>query len=83
MDVAADAEEDVPPMGWTWRGRRYRVTSVLEHWVETGEWWLRDDGQFPRVRFWRLEAASNHGQGVVEIAHDSSEDAWRIVGVLD
>jgi hypothetical protein len=31
------------PLAFRWRGRRYVVGSVLEHWVETGAWWRHID----------------------------------------
>lgn len=37
LDVTADAE--ATPVGFVWRGRRYRVVQVLEHWREPLPWW--------------------------------------------
>ncbi|GHJ58169.1 hypothetical protein NOK12_06880 [Nocardioides sp. OK12] len=36
--VLAGTETTVPEQ-FLWRGRLWKVRSVLEHWVETGEWW--------------------------------------------
>ncbi|ANH39130.1 hypothetical protein I601_2714 [Nocardioides dokdonensis FR1436] len=36
--LLAGTETEVPEQ-FLWRGRLWKVRSVLEHWVETGEWW--------------------------------------------
>src|SRR4051812_17567001 len=36
--VAVERRDDAPA-AFTWRGRRYTVLDVLDHWWETGAWW--------------------------------------------
>lgn len=70
--VATEVErrEDTPA-AFTWRGRRYLVRAVLDHWWETAAWWAGAAGEAGGAaasdldrpvgdderEFWRVEAA--------------------------
>lgn len=80
------ALEHVPPVAWTWRGRRYQAGPVLEWWVSTVPWWERANitpESSLQVRLWRLEAISEKGHGVVEISHEAVRDLWLINRIVD
>jgi hypothetical protein len=71
------ARADGRPVGFLWRGRRYTVRVIFEHWVVSREWW-RDPrgvpagrGQ-PELEFWRVEAAPGPGltAGVYELRRE-------------
>jgi hypothetical protein len=73
------------PAAFRWRGRRYRVTSVLGHWHEDESWWRRAEGapeRIERTDLWRVEARNGHpGRGVYELVHRGGE--WRLDRVWD
>jgi hypothetical protein len=64
-------EDGHRPAQFVWRGRRYAVRAVIEHWVVNREWWREPDPvpAHPELEFWRVEASSGqgrsqgHGQG--------------------
>lgn len=49
------------PARFRWRGRPYRVSDVLCHWVESGQWWSRTwfAGDESRADGARLPAAAD------------------------
>jgi hypothetical protein len=75
--TAVDVERrDDAPVAFTWRGRRYAVAAVLDHWWETVAWWSTAQrspaggaGDLSGVvsdderEFWRVEARPVHGAG--------------------
>lgn len=72
------------PVGFSWARRRYRVRSVLAHWVEATAWWQGSNagskGQACEV--WRVEAVSRTGScGVYDLA--CVVDDWRLLRVID
>ena len=77
---------DDEPSAFTWRGRRYVVRAVLDHWWETAAWWLADDtgvGDDER-ELWRVEAvAPGRSPVVLELAHFWSTGRWTVAAVLD
>lgn len=86
VELVPDAGEHVPPAVLSWRGRRYEAGAVLEWWVGTIEWWNRPDVTLDtplEVRWWRLEASSERGNGVVEISHEGARDLWIINRIVD
>jgi hypothetical protein len=75
--VQVRARADGRPVGFLWRGRRYTVRVIFEHWVVSREWW-RDPrggpagrGQ-PELEFWRVEAVSGPDMtaGVYELRRE-------------
>ncbi|CAB4665442.1 unannotated protein [freshwater metagenome] len=87
LDVVAPAGE---PLFFTWRGRAYRVHSVLSRWCESGGWWQRasteelvhesaigeiNDGARTS---WRVEAAPEGALAVYDLERDESSGLWRI-----
>jgi hypothetical protein len=81
---------DDAPAAFVWRGRRYVVRAVLDHWWETAAWWVeRDDGadglrgDDERER-WRVEAVSTRGLPViVELAYAWARGVWSLETVMD
>src|SRR5215469_13427801 len=56
-------EDGHRPAQFVWRGRRYAVVSVAEHWVVNREWWREADPgpAQPELEFWRVEASADQG----------------------
>ena len=56
-------EDGHRPAQFVWRGRRYAVVSVAEHWVVNREWWREADPgpAQPELEFWRVEALADEG----------------------
>ncbi len=55
--------QDGRPTRFVWRGRLYTVLGVLDHWVNSREWWKQQDPDLdtPAEReFWRIEASPGH-----------------------
>jgi hypothetical protein len=83
------------PVTFRWRGRRYRVESVLGHWYEDESWWRRADGvpeHIQRTDLWRVEAGrcgegrsgaevARSGRGVYELVRRGEQ--WRLDRVWD
>jgi hypothetical protein len=87
---------DDRPDAFTWRGRRYVVTGVLDHWWETAAWWsaIGADGDLGGVvgdderEMWRVEARPAYGSAtrvpaVVEVGFAWSTGRWTIAAVMD
>jgi hypothetical protein len=94
--VATDVERrDDVPVAFTWRGRRYVVHDVLDHWWETSAWWMRDpaeDGAAGGVgddeqERWRVEARAGRSAGstaiVVELCFAWRRGTWTVDTVMD
>jgi hypothetical protein len=98
--VATDVERrDDQPYAFTWRGRRYVVRAVLDHWWETTAWWQAQGqaqgqaqaGAAPagsvtddeRER-WRVEAVGSRGGPiVVELCFAWVTGRWTVDTVMD
>lgn len=73
------------PVEFTWRGRRYRIHSILSRWKEAGGWWHRppleqgqpDDGG---AEVWRVEAAPVGALGMFHLTIDERTGTWRVGG---
>jgi hypothetical protein len=89
--AAVDVERgDDAPVAFTWRGRRYAVVAVLDHWWETVAWWSRPEGAVTddERELWRVEARPAHGRGsgvpgVVELGFAWTTGRWTVEAVLD
>ncbi len=80
-----------------WRGSsRYVVGELLDSWVETAPWWLRDgsavggasDDLVATREVWRVEAVRAGRSrmsfaGVYDLSWDSSGNRWSLVRVHD
>lgn len=66
------------PARFRWRGRPYRVSGVLCHWVEAGQWWSRTwfTGDEQQVYGARLTAAESPGPSVGMRAVE--RQVWRV-----
>jgi Domain of unknown function (DUF6504) len=92
--VEVQLREDGRPTGFTWRSRRYTVTSVQEYWLVNRAWW-RESAPVParpELKFWRVEAAgpgSGHlpearqPTGVYELREDCAAATWTLRRVAD
>jgi hypothetical protein len=93
--VKVQTREDGWPARFAWRGRRYMVRSVMEHWVVNREWW-REPGPLPgrpELQFWRVEASveasvealSGRGAppGTYELRQDLAAGTWMLCLVAD
>lgn len=84
---------DALPIGFRWRARRYAVREVLDHWVESGRWWDRDELSDAEREFWRVAAASNASaasaasaaptEGVYDLCFDWLSARWALLRVMD
>jgi hypothetical protein len=93
--VEVQTREGGWPARFAWRGRRYMVRSVMEHWVVNREWW-REPGPLPdrpELQFWRVEASveasaeasSGRGTppGTYELRQDLAAGTWTLCRVAD
>ena len=96
---AAAAEvlrRDDEPALFTWRGRRYAVRAVLDHWWETPAWWVGRgvDGTLggsvgdDERELWRVEAELVGSRGgsaaaVMELCFAWATGTWAVTAVLD
>jgi hypothetical protein len=82
---------DQTPEQFLWRGKLYRVISVLEQWRESGTWWnspaasgsgsLVDEER----EFWRVEAGrgATSGAGIYDLCFNQARGQWSLSSVLD
>lgn len=79
-EVLADG---LTPVEFTFRGKRFRIHTVLSRWCEAGGWWNRisdgvyrpDDGA---RALWKVEAAPIGALTTFEIERDDVTGTWRI-----
>ena len=87
VELAAEANGGfvAAPSAFRWRGKRYRVVSVLGHWREDEGWWRRADGVPTRIEptdLWRVEARNGTPtRGVYELVRRG--DVWRLDRIWD
>ena len=90
--TAIDVERhDDRPAVVGWRGRRYVVREVLDHWWETAAWWATETGLGDDEReCWRVEAlpSARTGAGqrspvVLELCFRWSTGQWTVTAVGD
>lgn len=78
-EVLADGA--LRPIEFTFRGRRFRIHSVLSRWCEAGGWWNRvndgiyrpDDGA---RALWTVEAAPLGALTTFELERDEITGQW-------
>lgn len=77
------------PEQFLWRGRLWKVRSVLAHWVETGPWWQGAGDLLAERELWRVEAGrgpvdlGEDRSGVFDLALDWSDGCWQLLGCVD
>ncbi|WP_203335231.1 DUF6504 family protein [Nocardioides limicola] len=77
------------PEQFLWHGRLWKVREVIAHWVETGAWWQAAVGAEGPVdlvaerELWRVEAGRGVASGVFDLALDSTDGHWQLVGCAD
>lgn len=93
-DIQVRLHETGAPGDFVWRGRRFRVTEVLSHWMERTAWWRlaltgEESGETPGFgsrledEVWRVEAATGRSSvlGVYDLAHKAGQ--WQLRRVMD
>jgi hypothetical protein len=87
VDLADGTDPRAAPAGFTWRGGRYRVLSVLGHWREDATWWAGGGIEVPQRDLWRVEAQNGTpARGIYELVAEGAADgalAWRLDRVWD
>ncbi|MDQ1680122.1 MAG: hypothetical protein QOI42_981 [Frankiaceae bacterium] len=77
--VTVELAREAPARFW-WRGRRYAVTQVLDHWLVRGAWW---DSPSPTLdaeqEIWRAEATAGRSLGVFDLCFDWASGGWSLV----
>ena len=74
LDVVAPQGE---PLFFTWRGRSYRVHSVLSRWCESGGWWQRTSSESPG------ESPSESPSEIGAPIDDGACTSWRVEAAPD
>ncbi len=87
--------DQVVPVAFSWRGRRYAVREVLDTWVTRAAWWRAaarpeqaapawapDAGDAPEEQLWRVAASPGRAvaAGVYDLARSAS--GWQLRGCL-
>jgi hypothetical protein len=80
------------PEQFLWRGRLWKVSDVLAHWVETGPWWISgtahavlgtEDREVWRVEAARGRSAPATGRGVFDLVFDWADGSWQLARCVD
>jgi len=84
------------PEQFLWRGRLWKVRTVLAHWVETGPWWQGREESGTSLgdllverELWRVEAGRGTDpggaatDGVFDLSFDWTDGRWQLVGCED
>jgi len=84
--VEVHTRQDGRPVRFAWRGRRYAVRAVQEHWVVNRAWW-REPAPVPvrpELEFWRVEASPGQDpRGVYELRRDIAAGTWTLRRIAD
>jgi hypothetical protein len=85
--VEVQAREDGGPVRFAWRGKRYAVIAVQEHWMVNRDWW-REPAPVPvrpELQFWRVEASTGPGRavGTYELRRDIAAGTWTLRRIAD
>lgn len=83
VSTAAGGDPAHPaPRAFRWRGRSYRVVTVLGHWREDAGYWTARGVAVPQRDLWRVEGrGGGQGAGVFELVRET--DSWRLDRVWD
>lgn len=74
---------DGRPVEFTWRGRRWRIHTILTRFKRAGGWWQRpalpagapDDAP---QEIWQVEAAPEGALGLFHLTVDQRTGTWRV-----
>ena len=66
------------PTSFHWRGRLFRIDSVVDHWVLKGRWW----GQEEQRTYYLVYAETPDTTGYFEVC-SSTCSGWLLVRVYD
>ena len=71
------------PIEFLYKGRRFRIHSILQSWRESGGWWKRLSESSAELHLhdherylWRVEAAEIGALATFEIERDESTGIW-------
>jgi hypothetical protein len=84
--VTAVERRDDAPVAFAWRGRRYDVRAVLEHWWESAAWWTQPQEAVgdDEHELWRVEAgAAGRSPVLVELRFAWRTATWTVDTVMD
>jgi hypothetical protein len=82
VDVTTEGEDLSVPTGFRWRGRRYRVVTVLGHWREDAGYWSGGGVDLPQRDLWRVEAQGGaRSRGIYELVREAK--TWHLDRVWD
>ena len=91
--LGPDEQGSEGPEQFLWRGRLWKVRSVLAHWVETGPWWQHQGEErqpaslgdlLVERELWRVEAGrGGPDAGVFDLSFDWTDGRWQLVGCAD
>jgi hypothetical protein len=85
--VEVQTREDGRPMRFAWRGKRYAVIAVQEHWMVNRDWWRESAAvpARPELQFWRVEASTDRGleAGTYELRRDAAAGTWTLRRIAD
>jgi hypothetical protein len=68
------------PTGFKLGAKRFRVTAILKFWQATTPWWTSQIGA--DLKFWRVAAAADYENVVIDICYDHRTDQWQLVRKL-
>lgn len=76
LTISADRQ----PRAFCWRGKQYRVESVIKRWTVNDEWWR----QMGTRRFHAVVSARLHSQvGQYELVYEIGRHQWFLRSVFD
>lgn len=83
VEIGNEVLAEGAPIEFTYRGRRFRIYSILSRWCEAGGWWNRiSDGNYrpdDRSRaLWKVEAAPIGAVTTFELERDEITGQWII-----
>jgi hypothetical protein len=68
------------PTGFKLGTKRFQVTAILKFWQTATPWWISEVGA--DLKFWRVAAATNHENVVIDICYDQRTNQWQLVRKL-
>jgi hypothetical protein len=75
--IDVERADDVPAT-FVWRGRRYAVTEVLDHWWETAAWWMGETASGSVAPGVPAQSRSAHFAGSSVGCSDDEREFWRV-----
>lgn len=68
--------EQGQPVGFSWQGKHYQVTTILDCWKDAGCWW---EGEGTKI-FYRVAVP---GGGLFELYRDIQTGTWFMYKIYD